>query len=243
MKKTLALACMLLAPSVLADTLPSTYLGTSSSGITVGTSSTGGNASITWTATEAVDTTLQSWMITFEVTNIENGYSHWPTVSVDHTMSNNNPQAAGLSIIVSDDALFGFAQGGTAYDNVNPWLTNTPTLAATVGNTYTFAYDATAEMVYLADITAGSMIEMSLANLALATELTSGEAWSWSNSKKQAYNFTTVTDMSSVSELGSASFAATVLAGDGNVHVVPEPATATLSLLALAGLAARRRRS
>lgn len=76
-------------------------------------------------------------------------------------------------------------------------------------------------------------LTMNGGNMTVDAALSNGATWS-----------TTITGLEDVTfnKLGFMTDGAVGTAGVMNITVIPEPATATLSLLALAGLAARRRR-
>ncbi len=222
MKKTLMIACALLAPSVMADgalTLPSTqvYVGTSGTTTEITTS----NQPLRWDSTDSgVATSLESWAITFTLTDSRDyGKSHRPGIS----MSNSSGGANGLGIT--------YRNGKFEFSNAEVTLGTNLNIAATQNHTFTFAYDAVNKIAYLADCDTDAVISYALTDSeTFATTLISGTVRSWTNQGYQDYSFGAVTDMSAYA--GTAAFA----------QYVPEPTTATLSLLALAGLAARRRR-
>ncbi len=235
MKKTLVIACSLLLAAVTAQaeslTLPSAdLLAGSSATITTG------NQALSWSSTD-VASTLDSWMITFTLQESStNTSSHWPAISVVGS------DAYGLSIMRNNNGDFLFSKGGTSTGS-NP-LSDDVHLTATQGDTFAFAFDSVTNTAYLANITDSNAITLvsytltSEEAVSLNTSLVSGTSRTWTNSGYQEFVFDKVTDMNQAATAGV--FEVTLR--NGGAMPIPEPATATLSLLALAGLAARRRR-
>lgn len=109
--------------------------------------------------------------------------------------------------------------------------------------TLRFAYDSVSNKAYLYRLDTGSISTMTLAtdyslkgsNQGNANDV-NGKAMFWTDAGASNFSVTSVSDLSAIA------------GNDELVHsyitasAVPEPTTATLSLLALAGLAARRRR-
>ncbi len=221
MKKSI-IALALLSSAALADEIPTTtnityYTGTS-------------NGTVSWDTTEVSSTLDSSWAFTFTVTENPSASSATGTTAILSMASGSTGGAAGL---------------GVRYDYDNTKLTfggatstlGSGSIAVTSGATYTLAYDASTYTVYLGS-SDGNYITYTFDSSPTTTvTLTSGVLRQWTNGNHVATTITSVADLSSVSG-DSAAFASYVTTGS-----VPEPATATLGLLALGALALRRRRA
>ncbi|MCD8070031.1 MAG: PEP-CTERM sorting domain-containing protein [Akkermansiaceae bacterium] len=222
MKKSI-IALALLSSAALAAEIPST------TEITNYTETTG-NGTASWNTTE-VDSPLDSWAFSFTVTVNSTTTGSKPLIS----MGTNGSNASGLSVVSTDGTYTTLTIGSG-----NSALSSS-SLTVSSGATYTLAYDASTYTVYLGS-SSGDYITYTFESAPTTTvTLTSGTDSSglrqWTNTGTVATTITSVADLSSVSG-NSAAFASYVTTG-----AVPEPATATLGLLALGALALRRRRA
>ncbi len=227
MKKSI-IALALLSSAALADEIPTT------TDITDPTQ-TSGNGTVSWNTTE-VSSPLTTWAFTFTVDSSTATSANKPLIS----MGTNGSNAVGLSVVSTDGSYTTLAIGSG-----NGTLSS-GSIAVTSGATYTLAYDASTYTVYLGSSDGNYITYTFDSSSTVTTTLTSGEETStstssglrqWSNSGTVVTTITSVADLSSV-EGNSAAFASYVTTGS-----VPEPATATLGLLALGALALRRRRA
>ena len=187
---------------------------------------------------------LSSWMIEFSLPS-------FPDKGVLVTISPANASSSvGFGIRTHGGEQLGILFG----DNNGYWGTydkaeseifvDASKVTASTPLTLRFAYDSESDLAYLYDVTNAQLITYSIS---LTDELSSVAAThdgSDVNNKTQfftqsnefTFNLGNVYDMSSVAGDNTAfkNFVTT--------KTIPEPTTATLSLLALAGLAARRRR-
>ncbi len=192
-----------------------------------GYSSTTANYSLTWDTTN-VETTLVSWKLTFDMTPTGNdGEWVFKVPAVD-----NNP-----GIIIQKYA-------GKLWINATNEAQNGGTYLPDYGMPLNTAVAVTLSYVAnenLEGLLSGGLFTLSAAytNSGETTETT------FSCTREFSADYTTALT-SGAAELnvhgGKTSFANISLTQLDNNMVVPEPTTATLSLLALAGLAARRRR-
>ncbi len=221
MKKSI-IALALLSSAALADEIPST------TDITDATQTTG-NGTVSWNTTE-VDSPLTTWAFTFTVDSSTTTSANKPLIS----MGTNGNNAVGLSVITTDNNYATLSIG-----NGTELLSGS--IKVTEGATYTLAYDASTYTVYLGSSDGNYITYTFESSSDVTTTLTSGTLQQWTNTVSGAgtvsTTITSVADLSSVSG-DSAAFASYVTTGS-----VPEPATATLGLLALGALALRRRRA
>ena len=187
---------------------------------------TGSNSTITWD-TNAVDGTQTNYTLTFSFTKL-------PTNVTDAFLRlHQNGGTAGLRTMSATTMTIG--------KNYNtPIAADTPVF--TINTTDTFALTRFGDMLYVSNLTSGTYIQQNLTvgNISSDWNLVSGTARFWTNSGAQnvqageVANLTGLTDAQILEVVTTGSYTPS--------DPVPEPTTATLSLLALAGLAARRRR-
>ncbi|MCD7799329.1 MAG: PEP-CTERM sorting domain-containing protein [Akkermansiaceae bacterium] len=235
MKKSI-IALALLSSAALAAEIPTT------TDITDPTQTTG-NGTVSWdTTSSGVSSTLTTWAFTFTMSVSSSASSATGTTTIlsltTSTNGNGDTIASGLGVKYdyTNTALTLSRANGTVLDSTN-------LLAVTDGATYTLAYDASTYTVYLGSSDSGNYITYDLSSLIssgtnVITTLTSGTLHQWTNGGNVSTTITSVADLSSVSG-DSAAFASYVTTAGS----VPEPATATLGLLALGALALRRRRA
>ena len=222
MKKTLitllALTGVAMADSILTSSTPLTL----TSSATVNSK----NAALTWSGD---DTTLTSWSVSFDITcsnkTGKTGIGDAPLFSTRRS----NGATTGLIFSSNTDGTVEIYQG-------NELSENSTASVLSIGNTTSITVSFVAD--YIGETYKGGTFvvtsgENKLLNFAVDatvenTTLISGSSSVWTQTGDgncpANYAFSNIT----VSKLAN--------------NVVPEPATATLSLLALAGLAARRRR-
>ncbi len=218
MKKSI-IALALLSSAALAAEIPTTTEITNYTGTTNGPAS--------WdTTSSGVSSPLDSWALTFTVDSSTTTSANKPLIS----MTASGGGASGLSVITTDNNYATLSIG-----NGTELLSGS--IDVTEGATYTLAYDASTYTVYLGS-SEGEYITYTFSSSPTTTvTLTSGVLHQWTNTATVVTTITSVADLSSVSG-DSAAFASYVTTGS-----VPEPATATLGLLALGALALRRRRA
>ena len=191
--------------------------------------------------------TLSSWMIEFSITKFEDV----------GTLLNFTPSAAstaessGFALRTNGGTKTGimFINGtsyyGTPDDASSEILLNEASVSTINPLTLRVAYNATSKNAYLYDVTDGEFVSITVNDVKpTLSSVADSHDGSDINDKTQFYcfgsriNYTlgTVTDMSSIAGNKTA-FESYI-----KTKTIPEPTTATLSLLALAGLAARRRR-
>lgn len=145
-----------------------------------------------------------------------------------------------LGILFGDDKQY----WGTCDNEESEIFVDASKVTASTPLTLRFAYDAESDLAYLYDATNDKLITYSIDSVAGLSSVAADHNGSDVNNKTQFYtqsnqftfNLGKVYDMSEVAGNNSA------FKGFVTTKTIPEPATATLSLLALAGLAARRRR-
>lgn len=188
---------------------------------------TGSNNTITWD-TNAVDGTLTDYTLTFAFTKL-------PSASTDAFLRlHQNGGHAGL--------LSSSATTLTICKNYNTLIDGNATPHFTINTTDTFALTRFGDMLYVSNLTTGVYIQQNLTagNIPDDWNLVSGTARFWTNGGAQNIQAGEVANLSGLTE---AQILEVVTSGSYTPSdSVPEPTTATLSLLALAGLAARRRR-
>ncbi len=241
MKRTLILAGALAMAAAQADTLtlPS---------IELDASQTQQNGTLIWTATEDFSkTSLTNYSLTFSLEK-DPGTTD---AAFFTTWGGNYLMGLLLCTDGSGNITLRHDQEKTAFTDAN-----VPSVAWTEGGKYTLTVIDSKAYLYagteVPTSTPTSCVDLSLAEFSTTSKggdaapdcpwtLTSGTAKLWANGQnatvaKTPSTFYTLTDLSNVTAAQYFS------APTDNTDTVPEPATATLSLLALAGLAARRRR-
>lgn len=254
MKKTLFSALLLagatlfaVTPDVLIQTSPGSgaiiLLYYENSLIGGGTSITSSNNVITF---GEGNPRLTSYAITFTLDVLNNPSS--PILSASGTNA-----ASGWGIYINGTTAQ-FNNGSSAWDKSD-------SLTVSQGDTLTFLHISQNGAIgngssYILNQTTGNYIEATsddgyLYTYDIGSNLVSGTARLWTNGGKAQMTLLGVTDLSAYSLDGSASTEAltgisingiTVYGTVDANEAVPEPSTSVLSLLALAGLAARRRR-
>lgn len=215
-------------------------IGTSGSNQSI----TSGNNVISWKTGDTVSTdTFDSWAITFTVDQLTlTGTDYKPTISCA-TAANDASKAAGLAIAVKKDGQ------GCVLALANPSAAiSAETLTFTSGQEYFFAYDSNTSTAYAGIVGGGSvdnMISCVVSDDSLVTSFTSGTSRAFTSTATVRMSMGNGYDMAALSETEFSNVMSNlVISGvvSTAAPAVPEPATATLSLLALAGLCARRRR-
>ncbi len=185
----------------------------------VGNSSTitSGNAPLTFNVDEVTE--LSAYIITFGYDAIPSGVKDsWLRLSA----------GSGCGIGTTSSTTMDLRTTYSSADNI----ANT---SFAINTEDTFALTFSVDTVYLSNLSQGTYISTTVsADAAASWKLVSGTARIWTNSGTNQIQVGQVADLS---DLTQAQVLSVVKTG-----TVPEPATATLSLLALAGLAARRRR-
>ena len=247
MKKTLITLLALAGVAAAAD-MPKEYVATFANSRT-DTQSSGRSHILLDGGTQAI--TLDSWMIEFQIQKQEDKGAFFAL----GRYATDNQERGGLGLRTNTSSGVGISwngnQGWASESSTKLDVTSFSSISAESPITLRFAYDAESDIAYLYNVDTNKYIT--------ATELTTtyeggnfsfssvdssvtgngdvtGKTMFWTDGGAGAYKLLGVTDMSS-------------LEGNDNQFVsylttktVPEPTTATLSLLALAGLAARRRR-
>lgn len=243
MKKTLITLLALCGVAAAAD-MPKEYVATFANSRT-DTQSSARSHILLDGGTQAI--TLDSWMIEFQIQKQSD-------IGAFFALSRyaNNEERGGLGLRTNSASGVGISWNGNngwASDPAKLDVTSFSSISADSPITLRFAYDAESDIAYLYNvdtdkyITAtnlttryedGNFSFSSVDSSVTGNGDVAGKTMFWTDGGSAAYKLLGVTDMSS-------------LAGDNTQFVsylttVPEPTTATLSLLALAGLAARRRR-
>ncbi|MCD8071247.1 MAG: PEP-CTERM sorting domain-containing protein, partial [Akkermansiaceae bacterium] len=189
---------------------------------------TTGNGTVSWDTTE-VDSPLTTWAFTFTVSVSSSASSATGTTTI-LSMASASTGASGLGV------RYGYDNTKLVIGDGNSTLSSS-SIDVTEGATYTLAYDASTYTVYLGSSDGNYITYTFDSSSTVTTTLTSTVLRQWTNGGNVSTTITSVADLSSVSG-DSAAFASYVTTGS-----VPEPATATLGLLALGALALRRRRA
>ena len=252
MKKTL-IALMALASVTMAEEYPSwdlkVYTGSAGTN-TTGDTLESGNRDFQFDSATA----LTTYAFDFTATKLDAyGYSNFTIFNTSRGNSDGSSRD-GLGLLSTtsnsaDSITVCLSVGTTAIETGN----NRPTMTINEGDILTFAYDSGSGTVLLFNETSSTLLQSTVdltgANVdptkyyfesgAAPTSSANGNNGSsavYTQGGKHVLTFGTITDLSSMTNNVDA-----IKAFIG-VPSVPEPATATLSLLALAGLAARRRR-
>lgn len=187
-------------------------------------------------------TSLDSWIFEFTTTNPQVG----PNKAIFSTHKTDSSYD-GLSVVAwttNTNRPFGAAvlnPNGT-YNTFSKSLFND--FATTSPATMRLAYDAQNDMAYLYNVTSGGLITIDSVSTALrASETKDNLKLTAGVSSMRAFNETMtlgkiydLTNVATAGNTGKADFVAFI------ANPTPEPTTATLGLLALAGLVARRKR-
>lgn len=179
---------------------------------------------------------LSSYMFDFTLTKITTGGYN---VTLFATERGATTQRDGLTFLTWQNQYGGVGEA-SSHNGENGG--NTITLSQ--GDQFRFAYDAVNSTAYLYNVTQDKLAIRNLSSDNASYHLVSGTSNDntgasavFTNSEHDYASYGNVYDMSSLA--GNDTVFSTYVK---TMVVVPEPATATLSLLALAGLAARRRR-
>ena len=179
---------------------------------------------------------LSSYMFDFTLTKITTGGYN---VTLFATERGTTTQRDGLTFLTWNNQYGGVGEAQT-HDGEDGG--NTITLSQ--GDNFRFAYDAVNSTAYLYNVTQDKLAIRNLSSDNEKYHLVSGTSNNntgasavFTNSEHDYASYGNVYDMSSLAGND------TVFSTYVKTMVVPEPTTATLSLLALAGLAARRRRA
>lgn len=250
MKKTLITLLALAGVAAAAD-MPKEYVATFANSRT-DTQSSGRSHILLDGGTQAI--TLDSWMIEFQIQKQEDKGAFFALGRYANDLERgglglrtNSTSGVGISWNGNN----GYANSTTEDPDPKLTVTNFSSISANSPITLRFAYDAESDIAYLYNVDTDKYITAT--NLSTKYEGgnfsfssvdksvtgngdVAGKTMFWTDGSAGAYKLLGVTDMSS-------------LEGNDNQFVsylttktVPEPTTATLSLLALCGLAARRRR-
>ena len=228
--------CALASTAIAAE--PTTYAATFA---------TGGTETLTLNANGASNllfgdgaTTLSSWMIEFQISTLQDPGTFVSTAPAyaGHTDGNNRD---GLGIRTSSTSAMRISIGGNDGQTSDALSTTTLSDLSTSPLTLRFAYDATSNTAYLLNVGTGDYVSKSTSDDYSLQSVVTGTAASANVATFYADGNTNikllgVTDMSAIA--GNSKAFVSYL----TTKTVPEPTTATLSLLALCGLAARRRR-
>lgn len=201
---------------------------------------TGGRSHLT-VGSEAI--TLSSWMIEFQITKLGTYGSLFSTcrnLSYEESGEQKEYEYGGLGVYVGSSELKITKDTGTTASDKSLAVSGVST---TNPITLRFAYDESSQAAYLYNVGTGEYVSATGLSTSEAYKLTTvessvgdkdvnGKSMFWTYGGGTQYKLLKITDMSSLA--GTGDFLAHVTA--------PEPTTATLSLLALVGLAARRRR-
>lgn len=193
--------------------------------------------------------TLESWMLEFQIQKQGDKGAFFSL-----HRNENDSERGGLGLRTNSSAGVGISWNGNAgwaSDPTKLSVTDFSSISATSPITLRFAYDAESDIAYLYNVDTDEYIT--------ATNLTTryeggnfsfssvdssvtengdvaGKTMFWTDTGSASYKLLGVTDMASIAgnDIQFVRYLKT--------KTIPEPTTATLSLLALAGLAARRRR-
>ena len=237
MKKTLITLFAL--GSVALGTTPTTYTVTFANG---GSDTLTSSRSHLYFGEGAI--TLESWVLEFEITKLGDvGVFMNTAYGADHNVNNRD----GLGIRTSTTSGLRLGIGGNDGSqsddvlSVDSFHATTGTVSTTNPITLRLAYNAVNNTAYLVNVKTSDYITMETSEdytlTSVATSVTgtgdvTGKTTFYTDGSKSNFKVLEVADMSVLANDSAAFFS----------YIVPEPTTATLSLLALCGLAARRRR-
>lgn len=203
---------------------------------------------MTWNDPNVVYT---NWYMTFSFTELADNSmtigTRWvSTICTDNSSNPRKGLTASISLVGTEkNPEITFGTGGEFYSSS---LGERPTLGFSVDDTLTMAvYNGYA---YFGNMRTQECISYNLSDLTFATgsdsNMTSGGARAFANSNSTKIGATTISSLDNLPITNGEILDIKTLVTSGvaqTILQVPEPTTATLSLLALAGLAARRRRA
>ena len=222
--------------------------------VSFGTSSTlqTGNKEMTWEDSQTYTNWYMEFSFTELVDNKDTIGNRWISTICSDNSTDRKGLAASVKLISEGDSKTPHItfSNGSEYNNL---MGNSPTLTFSVGDALTMAvYNGHA---YLGNKTTKEYISYDLSTLPQTekegglkagsdTTIATGAARAFANSDSTKIGNTTVASLDnlSISDGQTLDIATLVTTGKAETMPIPEPATATLSLLALCGLAARRRR-
>ncbi len=246
MKKTLITLFALAGVAAAAD-MPKEYVATFANSRT-DTQSSARSHILLDGGTQAI--TLDSWMIEFQIQKQSDVGAFFAL-----GRNANDQERGGLGLRTNSSSGVGISWNGNSGWASAPAkldVTSFSSITAESPITLRFAYDAESDIAYLYNvdtdkyITAtnlttryegGNFSFSSVDSSVTGNGDVAGKTMFWTDGGSAAYKLLGVTDMSSL-EGDNTQFVSYL-----TTKTVPEPTTATLSLLALAGLAARRRRA
>jgi len=219
------------------------------------TSLTSGNELMSWNDTA----TYTNWYMEFSLTGIVSDANTTRYEWAETITTSSSTSREGLSAMVFHVDIDGngpkterawtlaFGKGGRTHIDSSTTLTfNVTDDSNKTSDALTFAvYEGYA---YIGNKTTKEYITVNLSDVTFTGEasssMTSGEARAFANSQKTPISNVRIASLDAlgISENETLDMGTLVTSGVAVTKPVPEPTTATLSLLALAGLAARRRR-
>lgn len=243
MKKTI-LTLFAMAGSVLADGIQSwdvTLTRNNASSIT------NGNSDL-WAGSDGM--VVPSFLMEYTVDAYASGGYNVTTICTARGVADSSSERGGLTMLTWLTTNVGIANGKTHYST----SANSMTFAA--GDTMRMAFDSVSETAYLYNVTKDTMcfVDMSatvteenasnyyFTSGVMGVQATLGSTAVWTNYNNDKFTFGKLYDLSSLAGTEQFEVFVKTLEAPEVTPSIPEPATATLSLLALCGLAARRRR-
>ena len=236
MKKTI-IALMALAGVAMADTLTLTTYD-----VKYGTSSTlsTGNQLMSWDDTQ----TYTNWYMEFSFTALVDQQTtigtRWVSTICSAPGTGRDGIAASVKMVTAENDVDRIAtislSNGDEYNSLSSSITFSTADVLTMAVYDGYAYignQSTKEYVSL---------DLSTVTLAAPSTMTSGGARAFANANSTKIGETTIASLDNLVIPDGQKLDIVKLVTTGAAVTIPEPATATLSLLARAGLAARRRR-